>query len=536
MKQKLTLATIAFLVVALHVGIARADGGSGGGHGDTELRGAIESLPGSGLVGDWIVSGTTVHVSASTELEEEDGPFEIGAFVKVRGDSLSDGSIDADEIETEHNSGGGDDNGGGSGGDDGGNDGPGGGGSGGDDGGGHHGGDDDGNDDEIHGIIESLPASGLVGDWVVSGRTVHVFATTSIEQEHGQAVVGAGVEVHGAPQSDGSLNATRIEVNPTNGGNPTGGEAKFFGTVESLPSGSLLGTWVVSGRTVRVDASTVVEREHNVAPAVGSYVEVEGRQLEDGSVQARKVEVKTGGSSQQPGDDNPSSRGSGYVEIRARVDALPSNGFVGEWTVGGQMVFVTDSTQIKQKRNRPIEVGSTVEVRGNQRMDGSIDANRVEAKSSTGGGRRARSSFYGTIESLPSNGFVGEWVVGARTVTVTASTVVDEEHGRASVGALVEVKATSGADGAIVATRIEVKDGSGGVGSSGYIEFRGTVETLPASGLVGDWTVSGRTVHVTSSTQIREKHGPVRIGIPVEIEGNQRSDGSVDARKVGTED
>lgn len=409
-----------------------------------------------------------------------------------------------------------------------------------------HGNDDDG-DAEIHGIIESLPSSGLIGDWTVSGRTVHVTSATFIKQEHGSAAVGAPVEVKGDRQSDNSIDARRVQIegpgsgnggggddnggggSDDNGGSPTGGHAKFFGTIESLPQGGLAGTWTVSQRTIRVSSATVIEREHGVTPAVGSYVEVEGAQLQDGSIQATKVEVKTAGSA--PGS-GPSS-GSGYIEIRAKVDALPVNGLVGEWTVGGRSVFVTDATRIK-KASR-IREGATVEVRGNQRSDGAVDANRVDAKGSKGGGA-GTSSFYGTIESMPSAGVVGQWVVNGRTVFVDGSTFVDQEHGQAAVGALVEVKGAPNSTGSFVATKIEVKTGTGGAGSSGYIEFRGTVERLPASGVIGDWMVSGRIVHVSSSTTIRENHGPARIGGRVEIEGNQRSDGSVDAKKVGTED
>ncbi len=394
-----------------------------------------------------------------------------------------------------------------------------------------HGNDDDGTA-EIHGIIESLPSSGLIGDWTVSGRTVHVTSATFIKQEHGSAAVGAPVEVKGDRQSDNSISARRVEVEGPgggNGGSPTGGHAKFFGTVESLPQSGLAGVWTVSQRTIRVSTSTIVEREHGVTPAVGSYVEVEGAQLQDGSIQATKVEVKTAGSAAGSG----SSSGSGYIEIRARVDALPANGFVGEWTVGGRSVFVTGATRLKKATR--IREGATVEVRGNQRSDGSIDANRVDAKGSKGGGA-GTSSFYGTIESMPSAGVVGQWVVNGRTVFVDGSTFVDQEHGQAAVGALVEVKGAPNSTGSFVATKIEVKSGTGGAGSSGYIEFRGTVERLPASGVIGDWTVSGRIVHVSASTTIREKHGPARVGGRVEIEGNQRSDGSVDAKKVGTED
>lgn len=72
--------------------------------------------------------------------------------------------------------------------------------------------DDDGNY-KFYGTIESLPNTpGWIGDWVVSGRTVHVTSATRIEQKKGPVAVGAYVEVKGTQQADGSVNATKIEV------------------------------------------------------------------------------------------------------------------------------------------------------------------------------------------------------------------------------------------------------------------------------------------------------------------------------------
>ena len=56
--------------------------------------------------------------------------------------------------------------------------------------------DNEGESDKLEGVIASLPGTaGFVGDWVVSGTTVHVTADTEIEQEHGPIAVGATVEV-----------------------------------------------------------------------------------------------------------------------------------------------------------------------------------------------------------------------------------------------------------------------------------------------------------------------------------------------------
>src|SRR5262245_15380287 len=75
---------------------------------------------------------------------------------------------------------------------------------------------DDGDDEgdfEFRGVIEALPNTpGFIGDCTVSGRTVRVSAATEIEQEDGQVMVGATVEVEGFVQTDNSIKAEEIEV------------------------------------------------------------------------------------------------------------------------------------------------------------------------------------------------------------------------------------------------------------------------------------------------------------------------------------
>src|SRR5262245_9087138 len=60
---------------------------------------------------------------------------------------------------------------------------------------------------------------------------------------------------------------------------------EFSGTIQALPSASgFIGDWTVSGRTVRVSASTMIERENNVQIIVGASVKVEGFLQTNGSV------------------------------------------------------------------------------------------------------------------------------------------------------------------------------------------------------------------------------------------------------------
>jgi len=225
---------------------------------EAEFTGTVSSLPSGGFIGDWTVDGRTVHVTASTRIETNDGPVAIGAFVEIEGTLRADGSMAATKIEVKSNPAGGDGR------------------------------------DELKGTITSLPnTQGFIGDWTVGGRTVHVSAATVINTEHGAVAVGASVEVHGTQQTDGSINATRIEVNPTGGSASGEGQpAAVKGAIQSLPStADLTGDWTINGRTVHVVSSTRLNREHG-AFAIGVSVKVKGMLMSDGSVVATKIQVR----------------------------------------------------------------------------------------------------------------------------------------------------------------------------------------------------------------------------------------------------
>ena len=162
------LFAIALLLALVPVSSAFASG-------DTEWYGTIESLPAGGLVGDWIISGKTVHVSNTTKLKQEHGAFAVGAYVKAEGYLQADGSLDAKEIETKSGSGGG--------------------------------------NSKFKGIIESLPGTAdYTGDWVISGKTVHVTNATKLEFKKAAPAVGQRVEVKGTLLADGTVNASKIEL------------------------------------------------------------------------------------------------------------------------------------------------------------------------------------------------------------------------------------------------------------------------------------------------------------------------------------
>jgi len=492
------------MLTALILGFSLGTTAFAGHDNEFKFTGVIESLPNAaGFVGDWRVAGRTVHVTNSTRIEQTDGQVAVGATVKVEGTTRADSSFDAAEIEVKQGA-----SGGGSG--------SGGGGS-----------DDQGS--TFKGTIESFSNTpGFIGDWRVGGRTIHVSSSTRIEAEFGPIAAGAFVEVYGMPRADGSIDATKIETKSNVGGGD--GRDELKGTIEALPGG-FIGDWRISGRAVRVGAATIINQEHGPA-AVGASVEVAGTLNTDGSFDAARIEVKTN----SPSSDDGSSTFKGTIE------SFPSTpGFMGDWRVGGRTIHVSSATRIETNFG-PVAAGAFVEVYGTMRTDRSIDAAKIETKSNVAGGD-GRDELKGAIESLPiAGGFIGDWRINGRTVHVTGSTIINQEHGAASVGASVEVAGTRRTDGSIDATRIEVQpsagsNGSGGSGSEGQpVNVKGAIQGLPSSGLVGDWTVGGRLVHVVSSTKLNSEHGVFAIGTRVKVKGMQMADGSVVATKVQVRD
>ena len=310
-------------------------------------------------------------------------------------------------------------------------------------------------------------------------------------------------------------------------------EIEFTGILESLPnSAGFIGDWRVAGRIVHVTSATRIEQEDGLV-AVGVTVKVEGTGRSDNSVDAKEIEVKEMAEGDDDDDDDrPTFKGT--------IETLPNApGFVGDWRVGGRTIHVSAATRIEAEVG-PVAVGAFVEIKGMVRPDGSIDAIKIETKSNVAGGD-GRDEFKGMIESLPAGGLVGDWRVKGRTIHVTAATVIDQEHGKVAVGAVVEVSGTLRPDGSLDAARIEVRrasdsDSSDDSSQGSPATVKGTIQSLPSSGLVGEWTVAGRLIHVLSSTKLKSEHGAFSVGVRVKLKGMQMSDGSIVVTKISVRD
>jgi hypothetical protein len=451
---------------------------------DFLFRGRVEQLPStSGFVGDWVVSGRTVHVTSSTFVQQVEAPLAVGVPVKVIGTLRPDGTIDATKVQTEKKE--------------------------------HT------TFFEFTGPVQSLPStSDLTGDWTVGGRTVHVTTSTKIERDKGPITVGTVVEVKGTVRTDGSVDAVKIEPAET-GANAF----EFHGVVTTLPNtAGFVGDWVVDGRTIHVTSNTRIDQEEGLL-AVGSFVEVKGTLRSDGSVDATEIEVERSATAERPVPT---------FELHGTVEQLPNTaGLVGDWVVSGRTVHVTSSTLIRPGASA-VSVGSFVEVEGMLRTDNTIDASSVEVERAQGNGQLTPFfALFGTVELLPAtSNFVGDWVVSGRTIHVSTGAQILANHRPLVVGSFVRVVGTLRPDGSVDATQIQVKRSDDTGRRVNFFEMFGTVESAPASGQVGDYRISGMTVHTTSATHFAPKDKTVAVGSRVKVVGNLLPDGTLSADAI----
>lgn len=454
--------------------------------------GLITTLPSTAnFVGEWVVFRTKIKVADTTKLDQTRGKIAVGAFVEVKGTKQNDGSVVATEISVKLGA-------------------------------------LPGPPITFGGKIEELPSTAnRVGDWKVGGKVIHVSATTKQIQEKGQVAVGVFVEIDGQLQFDGSINASEIEVKPD--GIP-GTPVKFVGKVEKIPSTTgRLGEWIISGRKVNVTAQTQVKTTSGDF-MIGSLVDVEGLVQTDGSVIATRLELKP-----MPAPPPIS------VYFRGTIETLPATAnFIGDWKISGRTVKVTDRTALNQDKGKFV-VGASVEVSGTLAND-IVTAAKIAVREDN---PPTSTRFTGIVATLPPSngtvpGFIGDWKVGDRVVHVTVQTKVDESKAKVAIGALVEVTGTLRADRSVDATTIVVKDNVPG-GPASYVRFFGTLTKLPdasiqiGNGRAGDWIVGGKTVHVEPRTRIKEEHGRAIVGAYLEVEGNQRADGSIDGVEITVE-
>jgi uncharacterized protein (TIGR03437 family) len=401
--------------------------------------------------------------------------------------------------------------------------------------------------------IKHLPDVGLVGEWRVGERTVHVGEDTGLHDEHGPFDEGACVEVEGGLRENGTVEASTVETRPQEECGVEVEEIRIEGVVGALPGGNHVGEWEIGDHIVVVKERTELHDEHGPF-VVGACVVVEGLLVEEQIIAEAIVTLPPG----ECGLPEPE-----LIEFTGLIRELPGGGLLGEWIVGERSVSVGEETELSANEG-PFEEGACVEVGGHEREDGSVEALAVRTEDPAECGVENDEPdeepeddeedeedepeddhnirFNGLIERLPDNGFTGRWVVKGRTVLVDELTELDTEHGPFVVGACVEVEGVEVENG-VHAWAIETEsfeecghsDGPGLGPARNQIEFTGRVEGLPAQGLLGEWIVNGLSVFVLRSTELRLEKGADLIGVCVEVRGSFAVQGEVRARRLGVE-
>jgi len=159
------------------------------------------------------------------------------------------------------------------------------------------------------------------------------------------------------------------------------------------------------------------------------------------------------------------------------------------------------------------------------------------------GGDQGEVEFFGTVDQLPLDGYVGDWTISGQVVHVTDATEIDaaddeaddeddgdvqEVDGVIAVGSTVKVEGFVGVDGLVTAE--EISDDDDAVTDDGDISLTGRVQR--ALHHTGTLRLAGHKVRVTKHTRIvRHGHRLVR-GARITVRGHWRRDGVIRARKI----
>jgi hypothetical protein len=198
----------------------------------------------------------------------------------------------------------------------------------------------------------------------------------------------------------------------------------------------------------------------------------------------------------------------GEVEFHGVIEALPDPGPVGDWTVSGRTVRVTDATELEADQEGDCNDDDQGEDNDNQGEDEGDDDN-----------------------SGPGGGDEGENEGDEPECDETATFAVGDD---------VEVEGVAEADGSITATEIEADDegenedgDDQGDDNDGKVVLRGSAQRIVhTASHVGVWRVSSHPVRVLKSTKIVRNGRTLHWGAHLRVTGKWFAGGTIRATRI----
>ncbi len=293
----------------------------------------------------------------------------------------------------------------------------------------------------LQGPVSSMPDEGYVGQWMVGGVPVQVDEDTYISERMGTPQVDTWVKVVGMPDGNGGIDARRIKVV-----DPKAFE-EIVGKVTSVSDDAL----AVGGILLQKSEDTLVMG----TLAVDKMAKVLYTEGEDALVAAQ---IRMEDAIRMPTVTPPAwHTPKAFVHFSGVIESLPEGG-LGTWVISGRNVEVTVNTWVDEHKGQA-RVGARVRVRGLLDEDGeTVIALRITVEPSFAHPTPPRPYTFiqGPIESMPANGYVGDWMVGGRTVHVQPTTRMDTRWGQPAVGQNVAVWGYVNRDGSIDAVLVRV--------------------------------------------------------------------------------
>ena len=316
--------------------------------------------------------------------------------------------------------------------------------------------------DILEGTIQSAPGANTL---TVMGQTVRIednvtrLNDNDAQKTFAQANFQAGehVEVHGFPDDQGGIRATRVFRKLT-------GEFESKGFVNGLGASSF-GLALTSGGASAVTV-TFTAGQLPAGTTNGSFVEVKSTAAPSGgNVTASLIHL----------EDKIGTAGE-----KVEVEGIVTSGTLASFVVNGKPVVTSPSTLFVGGVSGDFSFGVKVEAEGPLDSNGAIAAAKISFRSNI------------KIEADASNVTATSLTVLGRSIAINQFTRIDNPP----VAGHVEVRAVPDRDGNLIATRIVV-----GAGNPGRAFLQGPVTA--ASGTAGTLTILGTPIVSDSSTTWR---------------------------------